>query len=426
MSSSSSSSTPPTEQRLLAAIVFTDVAGFSTRVEREESVTLALLERDFLTMRLFSSMFGGTVIKSTGDGLLLYFTSAVQAVEWALKTQRHFADQITELPADDVLKHRIGIHLGDIFVGGGDVMGDGVNVAARVQAEARPGGICISQVVHGIVKNKLKLDVVRLETRKLKNINETIQMYHVLLEAPANKPASAPVPKVEVKAAESTSLLNGRNFLVVGVMAAMAITGVVLFRAQKAHEAQMAGSHQVLNALDAALQSQAAPPAPAPADSVPTPDTPAASKAETPAAPKTAADEFDFIKLTTTRPARGTTAAEQRALRQAKESIQVLDTWRANALARYTRAKPLAVPLLSAGAPKPLTVYADADRQLIFAEGGATRKRPWQDVEPDVQGAIVASLLMNSPVPLTRDVMRGAEAFAYVHGLPELAEKLVR
>src|SRR5437879_2666735 len=86
------------EQRLLAAIVFTDVAGFSSRVEAEESVTLSLLERDFITMRLFSTTHSGKVIKSTGDGLLLYFTSAVDAVEWSLKTQRHFADQSSRLP----------------------------------------------------------------------------------------------------------------------------------------------------------------------------------------------------------------------------------------------------------------------------------------------------------------------------------------
>src|SRR4051812_30630306 len=110
-------SSPPspnatTEQRLLAAVVFTDVAGFSTAVESNEAATLALVERDFLTMRLFSSMLKGMVIKSTGDGLLLYFTSAVQAVEWALKVQRHFADQATNLPAAELLRHRIGIHVG--------------------------------------------------------------------------------------------------------------------------------------------------------------------------------------------------------------------------------------------------------------------------------------------------------------------------
>jgi class 3 adenylate cyclase len=84
--------------------------------------------------------------------------------------------------ADNVLKHRVGIHLGDVFMRANDVMGDGVNIAARLQAQAPAGGICISQVVYDVVKSKMTLNVVRLEERKLKNIKENIPMYHVRLE----------------------------------------------------------------------------------------------------------------------------------------------------------------------------------------------------------------------------------------------------
>src|ERR1043165_6849212 len=129
-------SSTESEQRQLAAIVFTDVVGFSARMQKEEANTLKHLERGFTTMREFSTLHSGSVIKTTGDGLLLCFASAVQAVEWALRTQRHFAEQEKDRPASEVLRHRIGIHLGDIVIKGDDVMGDGVNIAARVQTEA--------------------------------------------------------------------------------------------------------------------------------------------------------------------------------------------------------------------------------------------------------------------------------------------------
>src|SRR4051794_22516350 len=290
---SSNPSIPATnEQRLLAAIVFTDVAGFSTRVEDDESVTLALLERDFVAMRLFAKAHSGTVIKSTGDGLMLYFTSAVEAVEWALKTQRHFTHQATVLPANDVLRHRIGIHLGDVFVSVGDVMGDGVNVAARVQAEARPGGICISQVVYDLVKNKVKLDVIRLEPRKLKNINQAVQMYHVLLEPPARQPAVLPAVAVTASAPprSSSRSLVMIALLVVGIAAA----GLFFYQAQLAHQKELAGSEQMRTALGAALRTEKKeePTAPIVARA------PESSAVSTPAARqpvKAAPDEINFL-----------------------------------------------------------------------------------------------------------------------------------
>src|SRR4051812_24528006 len=102
---SSSSPSDPPEQRMLAAIVFTDVVGFSARMQKEEANTLRHLERDFATMSEFGAQHAGNVIKTTGDGLLLCFSSAVQAVEWALRTQRHFAEQARTFPADEVLRH---------------------------------------------------------------------------------------------------------------------------------------------------------------------------------------------------------------------------------------------------------------------------------------------------------------------------------
>ena len=170
-------------QRTLAAIVFTDVVSFSARMHSDEVATLQLLQRDFAEMRRLCAEYKGEVLKTTGDGLLLTFTSAVQAVACALAMQRQFAAEAKDRPPGGALQHRIGIHLGDVLVQDKDVMGDGVNIASRLQAEAEPGGICISQTVYDVVKNKLEMKVVSLGARDLKNIAQAMPVYRLILEA---------------------------------------------------------------------------------------------------------------------------------------------------------------------------------------------------------------------------------------------------
>ncbi len=167
--------------RTLAAIVFTDGVGFTTLMAENEAHTLDLIRRDFKLMKEFCQRFEGQVIKTTGDGLLMYFISAVQAVACAQEIQRALADIGKQLQPEDILFHRIGIHLGEVFLSRTDVMGSGVNIAARLQAEAEPGGICISQVVYDIVKSHLALQAICLGSRPLKNIRESICIYQVLL-----------------------------------------------------------------------------------------------------------------------------------------------------------------------------------------------------------------------------------------------------
>jgi class 3 adenylate cyclase len=168
---------PPAEalasgQRTLAAIVFTDTVGFSALMSKDEERTLRLVARDLDQMKATCEAFGGQVLKSTGDGLLMLFTSAVQAVACALEIQRDFEKRNLDLPQAERLLHRIGIHLGDVFQSGGDVMGDGVNIAARLQTQAVPGGICLSKTVYDVVHNRLPFYVNDLGERKLKNIGK--------------------------------------------------------------------------------------------------------------------------------------------------------------------------------------------------------------------------------------------------------------
>lgn len=170
-------------QRTLAAIVFTDVVGYSARMGSDEEGTLRLFKEDSIQIQAICEKHEGEIRKFTGDGMLMYFHSAVQAVACALEVQRMQAEKGRTLPAAQVLQHRIGIHLGDVFVTEGDVMGDGVNIAARLQAEAEPGGICVSQTVYDVVKNKIALRATFLGPRDLKNIAESVGVYKILLAA---------------------------------------------------------------------------------------------------------------------------------------------------------------------------------------------------------------------------------------------------
>lgn len=168
------------KQRTLAAIVFTDGVNFSARMSINEEHTLELIRRDLEFMQdLCEQQFEGHVLKSTGDGLLMYFSSAVQAVSCALDIQKQLADRAALLPPSDILTHRIGIHLGDVFITDNDVMGNGVNIAARLQTEAEPGTVCISQTVYDVVKTSLVLNATYLGPLTLKNIQEAIPAYQL-------------------------------------------------------------------------------------------------------------------------------------------------------------------------------------------------------------------------------------------------------
>ncbi|MBW4683074.1 MAG: CHASE2 domain-containing protein [Microcoleus vaginatus WJT46-NPBG5] len=171
-------------QRTLAAIIFTDAVRFSTRMATHEEDTLTLLDRDLKLMAELCHRFEGEVLKSTGDGLLMYFSSATQATTCAIEIQTTLLKTVSLPPAEKLL-HRIGIHLGDILFSDSDVMGTGVNIAARLQAEAEPGGILISQTVYEVVKNSLSLEVSDLGERTLKNIPNPIRVYQILQKQPS-------------------------------------------------------------------------------------------------------------------------------------------------------------------------------------------------------------------------------------------------
>src|SRR5262249_52376890 len=180
-----SADTKPAETRRLAAIMFTDIVGFSRQMGADEARMLRLLEIHNQLIHQAVSAHYGHVIKSTGDGFLVEFPSVVHAVQCAQRIQAHFRSYTAEHEAAEQIHVRIGIHWGDIVQHGGDVRGDGVNIAARLQPLAEPDTICVSQKVYEEVEKKLALGtVIALGRPKLKNIVPRFNVY-LLLPEPA-------------------------------------------------------------------------------------------------------------------------------------------------------------------------------------------------------------------------------------------------
>jgi len=408
-------------QRSLAAIVFTDVVSFTARMQADEETTLTLLKRDFDAMAEICTQHQGSVLKTTGDGLLLYFSSAVQAVACALAMQRFFAEQARTRPAAQSLVHRLGIHLGDVFVNNQDVMGDGVNIAARLQAEAEPGGICISQTVYDVVKNKLALHVTRLGPRELKNISQHVPIYKLLLEASAMETYAGEHPLEEPAARASSHTWKIVLAGSVGALLAIVIGLLALAWFREKREAARAEAAQ--NAFAAILAEEA----PDATNRERIASALAAWRAELRDQRSTAADEYNFAELVRgvrdpRSPVAGKPEAQIRL--QVLARIQGLFGWLATALQHYNRENPLVVHELSGTAPKEIRVFAGPDRRLYYAEGGAIRQRGWAELRPPVVAAIIAGALHEAQPAAPREAVLGAQAFAGFYQLPELMEAL--
>ena len=178
------------DHRRLAAIVSADVVGYSLLMGRDDSATLAGLKahrRELFDPKIVE--YGGRIVKTTGDGLLLEFPSVVDAVRCAVDVQRGMAERNSGVPPDKRIDFRIGINVGDIIIDEDDIFGDGVNVAARLEALADPGGICVSRVVRDQVLDKLSFTFEDLGAQQVKNIARPVEAYRVDL---GNATASTP------------------------------------------------------------------------------------------------------------------------------------------------------------------------------------------------------------------------------------------
>jgi adenylate cyclase len=168
-----------TEDRRLAAIMFTDMVGYSALAQRNEAIALELLQEHRRLLRSIFPKHRGSEIKTIGDGFLVEFSSALEAVECGIEIQEAIAKRNSGNPAQGSFQVRIGIHLGDIVRGDNDVVGDGVNIAARIEPLAGPGGICISRQVFDQVEKRFAKSLKRMGPVTLKNIIHPMHVYWV-------------------------------------------------------------------------------------------------------------------------------------------------------------------------------------------------------------------------------------------------------
>jgi adenylate cyclase len=193
-----------TATRRLAAILAADVAGYSRLMGADEEGThdrLKAHRRELIDPKI--GEHSGRVVKTTGDGMLVEFPSVVDAVRCAAEVQRAMIDREGGVPEDRRFRFRVGINLGDVIVEDGDIFGDGVNVAARLEALAEPGGICISRTVRDQIRDKLAYAFEDLGEQSVKNIARPVRVYALRPEAVASLPASnaAPAPAFSRSAA---------------------------------------------------------------------------------------------------------------------------------------------------------------------------------------------------------------------------------
>src|SRR5262249_42681148 len=171
-------------ERRLTAILAADVVGYSSLMGKEEVGTLERLKT--CRRELFDpavAEFRGRVVKLMGDGALVEFPSVVDAVQCAAAIQRRMAEHDPGVPDARKIRFRIGVNLGDVIVEDDDLYGDGVNVAARLESLAEPGGICISGTAFDHVLHKADVGFTSLGERRLKNIADPVRVYRVLLDS---------------------------------------------------------------------------------------------------------------------------------------------------------------------------------------------------------------------------------------------------
>lgn len=205
-------------ERRLAAILAADVVGYSRLMEADEAWTLAALKsRREALIDPKIAQYHGRIVKLMGDGLLAEFPSAVEAVQCAIEVQHMMAGRNADAPEERCITYRVGINIGDIVVEDNDIFGDGVNIAARLEGLADPGGICISRSVYTQIADKLDLEFENLGEQKVKNIVKPIMVYRVALDTKAAALVT-PVAQVIVRPK------HRRWSVIAGAVAVLALT----------------------------------------------------------------------------------------------------------------------------------------------------------------------------------------------------------
>jgi adenylate cyclase len=195
-------------ERRLAAIMFTDMVGYTALTQSNESQAMQVLERHNRLVRPFFSRFHGREVKMIGDSFLVEFDSALDALRCAVELQAYLHDYNVSSSDEWKITLRVGIHLGDVVHREGDVFGDAVNIASRIDPLAEPEGICISEDVYSQVRNKFDLPLATLGRKSLKNVNEPVEVYKVVMPW---KPAAEERPTETFARTRRVAILPFRN-----------------------------------------------------------------------------------------------------------------------------------------------------------------------------------------------------------------------
>src|SRR5438874_4582731 len=210
------------EQRRLAAIMFTDMVGYSAMAQRDDQLALALLEEHRQLLREIFPRFHGTEIKTIGDAFLVEFGSALEAAQCAIEIQRTLAKRNHDVTSDRRIEVKIGIHIGDVVHREGDVYGDGVNIASRIEALAGAGGICVSMDVERQIRNALEARFEKFGSAELKNIKLPMELFRIVL--PWEKKSDVRGQKAEVR--KRAVIPASRKFALTGAIVLLVIIGV--------------------------------------------------------------------------------------------------------------------------------------------------------------------------------------------------------
>lgn len=410
---------PRNGQRMLAAILFTDAVGFSQRTGRDESGAIEAIQADIALMTELCQHWDGEVLKNTGDGLLMTFSSAVQAVQCALAIQRQLDEKALATFETEPLVHRMGVHLGDVILADGDIMGDGVNIASRLQAEALPGGIYLSQTVYDVVRGKVPLNAVFMGPRQLKNIAGPVPAWQVPpLGASVDVFLGADEPKLQSVSANSGWLSRGGPAALCGAVVASVVLVLFGVSAPKSTPASMERAESMYSPPQTIIVQS--PPA-AVADRRPYEEpTKSETKVSAPEAkpepPKPPAPETEVTKPQVTQAVEGQKEQVREGLPREPLADEAADWLRTN-LSNTSEADPIVVPPPKWAALPEMRVWSDGEGGLVMERGETVEKKSLREVAPMELAAIGMALVRKvRPEPReARQVVQMLNAFARNH-----------
>jgi TolB-like protein/tetratricopeptide (TPR) repeat protein len=229
----------PTEERKLAAIMFTDMVGYSALAQRDDKVALELLEEHRRLLREIFPRFHGTEIKTIGDAFLVEFGSALEAAQCAIEIQRTMAKRNHDVTSDRRIELKIGIHIGDVVHRDGDVYGDGVNIASRIEQLAGAGGICVSMDVERQIRNALEARFEKFGSADLKNIKLPMDLFRIVLPWESDR-------KTEPPRAPKKSQLPLLVVVAVGVLVILLFSWWFMQRSGRDHQNASTGSRNAM------------------------------------------------------------------------------------------------------------------------------------------------------------------------------------